>query len=62
MRSCEGHLRNFFPGLPATRAYVLHELVQSVPNASASPEAQSHHAEDFIDRSFLEELEARSLY
>jgi hypothetical protein len=40
--------------------YVLRESVQGVLQFSPSPEAKSHRAEEFIDRSFLERIEASS--
>jgi hypothetical protein len=39
---------------------VLKDAVQGVLNFSTSPEAKAHRAEEFIDHSFLEKIEASS--
>ena len=48
----------FLPAFQQRAPYVLRESVQGVLNASASPQAKSRRAEDFIDHSFLEKLQA----
>jgi ABC-type nitrate/sulfonate/bicarbonate transport system substrate-binding protein len=48
----------FLPAFQQRVPYVARESVQGVLNFSSSPEAKSQRAEDFIDHSFLEKLEA----
>ena len=48
----------FLPAFQQRVPYVLRESVQGVLNFSTSPEAKSQRAEDFIDHSFLEKIEA----
>jgi ABC-type nitrate/sulfonate/bicarbonate transport system substrate-binding protein len=48
----------FLPAFQQRAPYVLRDSVQGVLNASTSPEARSRQAEDFIDHSFLEKLDA----
>jgi NitT/TauT family transport system substrate-binding protein len=50
----------FLPAFQQRVPYVLRESVQGVLNFSTSPEAKSQRAEDFIDHSFLEKIEASS--
>jgi len=50
----------FLPAFQQRVPYVLRDAVQGVLNFSTSPEAKSHRAEDFIDHSFLEKLDASS--
>ena len=48
----------FLPAFQQRTPYVSRESVQAVLNFSSSPEAKSRRAEDFIDHSFLEKVEA----
>jgi ABC-type nitrate/sulfonate/bicarbonate transport system substrate-binding protein len=48
----------FLPAFQQRVPYVARESVQGVLNFSSSPEAKSQRAEDFIDHSYLEKLEA----
>jgi ABC-type nitrate/sulfonate/bicarbonate transport system substrate-binding protein len=48
----------FLPAFQQRVPYLLRDSVQGVLNFSSSPEAKSHRAEDFIDHSFLEKIEA----
>ena len=48
----------FLPAFQQRVPYVRRESVQGVLNFSSSPEAKSQRAEDFIDHSFLEKIEA----
>jgi ABC-type nitrate/sulfonate/bicarbonate transport system substrate-binding protein len=48
----------FLPAFQQRVPYVARESVQGVLNFSSSPEAKSQRAEDFIDHSFLEKVEA----
>ena len=50
----------FLPAFQQRVPYVLKDAVQGVLNFSTSPEAKSHRAEEFIDHSFLEKIEASS--
>jgi ABC-type nitrate/sulfonate/bicarbonate transport system substrate-binding protein len=50
----------FLPAFQQRVPYVLRDSVQGVLNFSTSPEAKSRRAEDFIDHSFLEKIEASS--
>jgi ABC-type nitrate/sulfonate/bicarbonate transport system substrate-binding protein len=50
----------FLPAFQQRVPYVAKDAVQGVLNFSTSPEAKSHRAEDFIDHSFLEKIEASS--
>lgn len=50
----------FLPAFQQRVPYVLKDSVQGVLNFSSSPEAKAHRAEDFIDNSFLEKIEASS--
>jgi len=50
----------FLPAFQQRVPYVLKESVQGVLNFSTSPEAKAHRAEEFIDHSFLEKIEASS--
>lgn len=48
----------FLPAFQQPVPYVLRDSVQGVLNFSTSPEAKSQRAENFIDHSFLEKIEA----
>jgi NitT/TauT family transport system substrate-binding protein len=48
----------FLPAFQQRAPYVLRESVAGVLNASTSPEAKSRRAEEFIDHSFLEKIDA----
>lgn len=50
----------FLPAFQQRVPYVLKDSVQGVLNFSTSPEAKAHRAEEFIDHSFLEKIEASS--
>ncbi len=50
----------FLPAFQQRVPYVLKDAVQGVLNFSTSPEAKAHHAEEFIDHSFLEKIDASS--
>jgi len=50
----------FLPAFQQRVPYVLRDSVQGVLNFSTSAEAKAQRAEDFIDRSFLEKIEASS--
>lgn len=50
----------FLPAFQQRVPYVLKDAVQGVLNFSTSLEAKSHRAEEFIDHSFLEKIEASS--
>lgn len=50
----------FLPAFQERVPYVLKDAVQGVLNFSTSPEAKSHRAEEFIDHSFLQKIEASS--
>jgi NitT/TauT family transport system substrate-binding protein len=50
----------FLPAFQQRVPYVLRDSVQGVLNFSTSPEAKSQRAEDFIDDSFLQKIEASS--
>jgi len=50
----------FLPAFQQRVPYVSRDSVQGVLNFSTSPEAKSQRAEDFIDHSFLEKIEASS--
>ncbi len=50
----------FLPAFQERVPYVLKEAVQGVLNFSTSPEAKGHRAEEFIDHSFLEKIDASS--
>jgi NitT/TauT family transport system substrate-binding protein len=50
----------FLPAFQQRVPYVSRESVQAVLNFSTSPEAKAQRAEDFIDHSFLEKIEASS--
>src|SRR5262249_31895827 len=48
----------FLPAFQQRMPYVARESVQGVLSFSSSPEAKSQRADDFIDHSFLEKIEA----
>ncbi len=50
----------FLPAFQQRVPYVLKDAVQGVLNFSTSPEAKAHRAEEFIDHSFLDKIEASS--
>jgi ABC-type nitrate/sulfonate/bicarbonate transport system substrate-binding protein len=50
----------FLPAFQQRVPYVLKEAVQGVLSFSTSPEAKAHRAEEFIDHSFLDKIEASS--
>ena len=50
----------FLPAFQQRVPYVLKDAVQGVLSFSTSPEAKSHRAEEFIDHSFLDKIEASS--
>jgi ABC-type nitrate/sulfonate/bicarbonate transport system substrate-binding protein len=50
----------FLPAFQQRVPYVLRDSVQGVLNFSTSPEAKAHRAEEFIDHSFLDKIEASS--
>ena len=56
----KGTYETFLPAFQQRVPYVLRESVQGVLQFSPSPEAKSHRAEEFIDHSFLERIEASS--